>query len=217
MPSFIGELLSPADAVGEAARLLSRRPGGPIILADTQDNPGAGGAGDTVGLLRALMASGLPALAGVVHDPDAAAAAHAAGVGATRRLSVGGHARSVDEAPITAEWVIEAIGTGRFIGTGPFYRGCRFDLGPMALLRFGGLRVAVASRRQQAADQAMFRHLGVEPEREQIIALKSSVHFRADFGSIAAAVLIVVAPGANIADLRKLDYRRLDANVRTSI
>ena len=33
----------------------------------------------------------------------------------------------------------------------------------MALLACGGVRIAIASRKQQAADQAMFRHLGVEP------------------------------------------------------
>ena len=44
-----------------------------------------------------------------------------------------------------------------------------------------------ASAKQQAADQAMFRHLGVEPAEQDILALKSSVHFRADFQPIAEA------------------------------
>ena len=30
-------------------------PGKPVVLADTQDNPGAGGNGDTTGLLTALI------------------------------------------------------------------------------------------------------------------------------------------------------------------
>jgi len=37
-------------------------------------------------------------------------------------------------------------------------------LGPMALLRIGGVRVVTATRKVQAADQAIFRHLGVEPK-----------------------------------------------------
>ena len=44
-----------------------------------------------------------------------------------------------------------------------------------------GVEVVVATRRLQAADQAIFRHLGVEPATRRILALKSSVHFRADF------------------------------------
>ena len=35
-------------------------PGAPVVLADTQDNPGAGGNGDTTGLLAALLARRAP-------------------------------------------------------------------------------------------------------------------------------------------------------------
>jgi microcystin degradation protein MlrC len=47
-----------------------------------------------------------------------------------------------------------------------------------------------------------------------ILAVKSSVHFRADFGPKAKEVLVVESPGPNIADLTKLPFRRLRANVR---
>jgi microcystin degradation protein MlrC len=60
----------------------------------------------------------------------------------------------------------------------------------------------------------MFRHLGIEPARQKILALKSSVHFRADFEPIASEVLVVEAPGPNIADPKKLPYRRLRPGLR---
>jgi hypothetical protein len=54
----------------------------PVILADTQDNPGVGGDSNTTGLLRALLKHGAQdAAIGLICDPAAAAAAHAAGVG----------------------------------------------------------------------------------------------------------------------------------------
>jgi microcystin degradation protein MlrC len=86
----------------------------------------------------------------------------------------------------------------------------------MALLRTGGLSIAVASHKQQAADQAMFRHLRAEPADHAVLALKSSVHFRADFGPIASRILIVEAPGPNIADPGKLPFRNLRPGMRTS-
>jgi microcystin degradation protein MlrC len=86
----------------------------------------------------------------------------------------------------------------------------------MALLELGGVRIAVASRKQQAADQAMFRHLRVEPRDFAVLALKSSVHFRADFGPIASRILVVEAPGPNVADPARLPFRRLRAGMRTS-
>ena len=65
----------------------------------------------------------------------------------------------------------------------------------MAVLRKGNVRVVLASKKVQAADQEMFRHVGIEPVKQRVLALKSSVHFRADFQPIAREVLVVVAPG----------------------
>ena len=191
--------------------------GRPIILADTQDNPGAGGHADTTSLVRALVASGLRhVLAGVICDPEAAARAHGAGEGASVELSVGGRSGMPGESPLAARFKVIALGDGRFTGTGPFYHGARFELGPMALLEIGGVQVAVASRKQQAADRAMFRHLRAEPSEYAVLALKSSVHFRADFAPIAGRILVVEAPGPNVADPAKLPFRRLRPGMRTS-
>ena len=76
------------------------------------------------------------------------------------------------------------------------------------------MRVALATRKCQAADQEMFRHLGVEPRRERIMALKSSVHFRADFEPIAREVLVVKAPGPALADPAEFTWTKLRKGVR---
>jgi microcystin degradation protein MlrC len=213
---FALELLSVEQAVTELTRSPPPR-GRPVILADTQDNPGAGGNADTMSLIKALVASGAQrVLAGVICDPDAAARAHAAGEGAVLDLAVGARTRTTGETPLVARCKVLALGDGRFTGTGPFYLGGRFELGPMALLEVGGVCIAVASRRQQAADQAMFRHLRVEPADFAVLALKSSVHFRADFGPIASRILVVEAPGPNIADPGKLPFSKLRPGIRTS-
>jgi microcystin degradation protein MlrC len=62
----------------------------------------------------------------------------------------------------------------------------------------------------------MFRHLRVEPADYAVLALKSSVHFRADFGGLASRILVVEAPGPNIADPAKLPFRNLRPGLRTS-
>lgn len=212
--AFRLEISSVGEAI-EQARLHASRPGRPLILADTQDNPGAGGNADTTTLLKALAAADIPGtLAGVIWDPDAAARAHAAGEGARIELALGAHTGFPGETPLVARYRVDRLGDGRFTGTGPFYRGGRFELGPMALLSLGNVRIVVASRKQQAADQAMFRHVGVEPAGASVLALKSSVHFRADFGPMAARVLLVEAPGPNPADPARLPFTRLRPGVR---
>jgi microcystin degradation protein MlrC len=211
---FALDLVTIGEAIA-AARELPAHPRGPLILADTQDNPGAGGNADTTSLLKALVAAGLPgAVAGVFWDPAAAAAAHAAGTGASLEISLGANSGFAGETPLVARMRVLALGDGRFTGTGPFYLGGRFELGPMARLGIGAVEVVVASRKQQAADQAMFRHLGCQPEAARILMLKSSVHFRADFGPIAHRVLVVDAPGPNVADPGRLPFTRLPAGRR---
>jgi microcystin degradation protein MlrC len=215
-----GEFALELHTIEQAVAAVQRAPptrGRPIILADTQDNPGAGGHADTMSLIKALVAcDARSVLAGVICDPAAAARAHAAGEGALVDLSLGAGSGMPGETPLAARFKVAALGDGRFAGTGPFYRGARFELGPMALLELGGVRIAVASRKQQAADQAMFRHLRAEPADHAALALKSSVHFRADFGSIASRILVVEAPGPNIADPAKLPFRKLRPGMRTS-
>jgi microcystin degradation protein MlrC len=211
---FALELYSIEQAIVETTKHAAPR-GRPIILADTQDNPGGGGNADTMSLIKALVASNSHAvLAGVICDPEAAARAHAAGEGAQVELSLGAGSGTPGETPLAARFKVIALGDGRFTGTGPFYRGARFELGPMALLELGCVRIAVASRKQQAADQAMFRHLQAEPAEYAVLVLKSSVHFRADFGPIADRILVVEAPGPNIADPAKLPFTRLRPGVR---
>jgi microcystin degradation protein MlrC len=189
--------------------------GRPIILADTQDNPGAGGNADTMSLLKALAAADVDGvLAGVIWDGGCAARAHEAGQGASLDLAVGAHSGFPGESPLAARFTVERLGDGRFTGCGPFYHGGRFELGPMALLRTGRMRIVVASRKQQAADTAMFRHVGADPRDARVLVLKSSVHFRADFGDLASRIVLVEAPGPNVADPSRLPFTKLPAGKR---
>jgi microcystin degradation protein MlrC len=211
---FGGDILSAEDAVAEAMRVAAsaRRP---VVLADTQDNPGAGGNGDTVGLLAELVrqkAQG--AVLGVLIDAASAAQATEAGEGAQLEMALGAVSGIPGHRPLRVRATVKRLGNGRFTCTGPFYKGSRMQLGPMALLDVDGVEVALASRKAQAADQEMFRHLGIEPSERRILALKSSVHFRADFQPIAEQVIVAAAPGPNPVDHRKLDYKNLRPGVR---
>lgn len=204
---------TPEAAIAEAARL-AEGANRPVVLADTQDNPGAGGPSDTVGLLEALIAAGAErSVIGIIQDPETVAAAHKAGVGAEITVSLGGKSLPGDR-PLRATARVERLGDGNFDGSGAMYAGSRFELGPMALLEIGGVKVVVGERRQQAASRSIFEHLGVEPLEQKIVAVKSSVHFRADFQPIAEAVLVVAAPGINLADPADFPYAKLRPGVR---
>ncbi|MEQ1866204.1 MAG: M81 family metallopeptidase, partial [Micropepsaceae bacterium] len=163
-PRFVQELWEPRAAVREAMRLARGAGAGPVLLADTQDNPGGGGNGDTVGLLRALIderAEG--ALVAHIWDPEVARAAHAAGVGATLKIGLGAKTGWAGETPVEADWLVEQLNDGDTHGTGAMAKGWHFRMGAGALLGHGGVRVAVISGKGQCLDQAQVRIFGIEP------------------------------------------------------
>jgi microcystin degradation protein MlrC len=209
---FAGGVLPAAEGVARAIAL-SRTASRPVVLADTQDNPGGGGHGDTTGLLAELVRQDAQgAVFGLINDAESAAACHAAGEGATVRLSLGGRS---DGAPLAVSAAVERLSDGRFTGTGPMALGNPADLGPCALVRVSpGVRVVVSSRKMQALDQSLFTHLGVRPAEQKIVGLKSSVHFRADFQPIASEVIVVAAPGPVVADPAVLPFTRLRPSLR---
>ncbi|WP_270938075.1 M81 family metallopeptidase [Falsiroseomonas oryzae] len=208
---FAQPIMPANEAVAEAIRL-SRGASRPVVIADTQDNPGGGGHGDTTGLLAELLAQRAEGAAlGLINDAESAEACHAAGEGAAVSLALGGRS---DGVPLQVEARVLKLSDGRFLCTGPMAGGNLAELGPTALIGIGGVVAIVTSRKMQAYDQALFRHLGVEPAAQRILALKSSVHFRADFQPIAEAVLVAAAPGPVVADPATLPFRHLRPGLR---
>jgi microcystin degradation protein MlrC len=210
---FDGRIYSPDDGVRYAMEL-ARSAAKPIVIADTQDNPGAGGNSDTTGMLRALVRNGASAATGVICDPASAKAAHQAGVGATITLDLGGKSGIPGDTPYREAFVVEQLSDGKFVAPGPFYGGRDMEMGPSACLRIGDVRVVVASYKAQLADQAMYRYVGIEPTAQKILVNKSSVHFRADFEPIAEKLLICAAPGPMPADPATLPWKHLRPGIR---
>jgi microcystin degradation protein MlrC len=216
---FDCSLLQADEAVAKAMALAdgSSRP---VVIADVQDNPGAGGTSDTTGLLRALVNGGAKrAVLGMLCDPEMAEKAHVAGVGSVIEGTLGGKV-GPEPAPYSGRFRVERLSNGRFAFGGEMYAGGHAETGPTALLRIADDRsdvsIAVSSVRCQCLDRAIFTHLGVDLENQHIIAVKSTVHFRADFEPIASAVLNAAAPGLFPCRLEEVSYTNLRRGVRVS-
>jgi len=185
------------------------------VIADTQDNPGGGGDSDTTGMLRALVScSAQDAAMGLMVDPAAAAAAHAAGAGADITISLGGHSGVAGDAPFHATFRVEQLCDGRCQYGGPMMHGKWSDVGPSARLALGGVQIVVSTHKDQMLDRNLYRMAGIEPERMKILVNKSSVHFRADFQPMAEAVLVAKAPGPLLADPADYPWTRLRKGLR---
>lgn len=213
-PQWSPDFLAPADAV-KRAQALAAGASRPVVIADTQDNPGAGGDANTTGMLRALVeADAQNAALGLLCDPEAVRQATAAGVGNTVRLRLGGQSGVAGDAPFEGEFVVETLSPGKLRYDGPMMHGMDVDLEAVAGLRLGGVRVVVSATKTQMLDRNLFRVGGVQPEEMAILVVKSSVHFRADFQPIAHEVLVAKAPGPMQADPADLPWTRLQPGIR---
>jgi microcystin degradation protein MlrC len=217
------ELHAPAVAVRRAMDS-AEHAARPVVVADTQDNPGAGGDSNTTGLLHALLQQGAgrrfpqQVALGLLFDPDSAARACAAGVGSEVELALG---RSVpthtgmSDPPVQGRFKVRAISDGRCLLKGPMMGGLTVQLGPSACLEMDGVLVAVTSGKKQMLDRELFRMVGIQPEAMRVVVVKSSVHFRADFEPHASHVLVAQAAGPMAADPGELHWQRLSPHTRT--
>ena len=114
---------TPTEALTNGERTAG---GFPIGLADQGDNTGGGAPGDATHILRLFLARELEAAAVLyMVDPEAAAAAHAAGVGATIELEVGGKSHPNTGPPVLMTAVVEWAGPGIFTCAWPGKRSSR--------------------------------------------------------------------------------------------
>lgn len=205
---------TPTEAVETAVERVRgvEAPAAPIVLGDVGDNPGGGATGDETAMLRALLDTGVED-AGLVliHDPAAVERCLTAGVGGEVTLDLGGKKPDSQTAPIEGlTGRVRAITDGQFRNTGPMSTGTLNDTG--RTIRFEcipGPAVVITEKRIQPLDAELWRHVGVQPERLDLIVVKSANHYRADYDRIAAEVIPVDSPGGNTIDPSDYDYKRI--------
>lgn len=208
---FTSQLTPLPEAVAMArAAGLGERP--PVMLADVGDNPGGGGGGNTITLLRALVEAGVQrAVLGVFTDPSLARQAHALGVGARFDAPFNRERTDAFSDPWHHPARVLALSDGVFLGRRGLVQGTQREMGPSALLQVGGVQVAVVSMRQQLIDPAQLEALGVDLAEARVLVAKSRGHFRAAFEGFAAPgdIFEVDCPGLTTPNLGTLPWTRL--------
>src|SRR5437870_1965789 len=137
---FYPRLTSLDDAVAKALAV-GKDPSLPALaFADVADNPGGGGRGNTVFLLRAFHEAGVEeALLGIFYDPDLATQAHRRGVGARFEAQFNRAETTAFSEPYAAPASVTALTNGRCVGRRGIYAGMQLELGSCAALQVGGI------------------------------------------------------------------------------
>jgi microcystin degradation protein MlrC len=183
-----------------------------LLFADVADNPGGGGRGNTVWILEAFHRAGVEgALLGIFFDPALAAEAHQRGAGSRFHARFNRDETHPLSGKLEADVEVVALHDGNIVGKRGISAGHTIALGPSALLRVGGIRVAVVSIRQQCKDTAMFECFGIDIAAARSVIVKSRGHFRAAFDLLFPddRIVEVDVPGLTTPILSRVPYRNV--------
>lgn len=155
---------------------------GPVVLAESGDNPTGGGVGDRAEVLEALIAAKAQGVvfAGIT-DKAATDAAYAAGIGAMVALTIGG---SLD--PASRKVVAEAEVV--------FLAEVAEERLREAVVRIGGIDLVLTARRRPFHNISDFTKRGLDPRTAKIVVVKSG-YLSPDLGPIANPSLMALSEG----------------------
>jgi microcystin degradation protein MlrC len=183
-----------------------------LAFADVADNPGGGGRGNTIFLLRAFYEAGVRgALLGVVYDPPLAAEASRLGLHYQFDARFNREETTNFSEPWTAPARVAALTDGNCVGRRGIYAGMRLELGPCAALQVGGVTVVVISHRVQCADPVFFEMMGLDIGAARSVVVKSRGHFRGGFDEFfgPGQIVEVDLPGLTSPMLNRFQWQRL--------
>jgi microcystin degradation protein MlrC len=187
------------DAMIEAALAEVPTPGSGTlaIVADSGDNPTAGGAGDRADALAALLArEAQDVLVAGIAAPRATAACFEAGEGAAIEVEVGAQL---------------APGSGpvvRFAGEVLRLAGAEDARERSAVVRSGGVTVVLGARRRPYHERGDFDALGTPLAHYRVLVVKSG-YLAPELAPLANPSLLALSPGAVDQDIVSLGHRRV--------
>jgi microcystin degradation protein MlrC len=203
--TFLKPMLTIPQAVDAALGFATA----PVVIADSGDNPGAGATGRDATLLAELVdRSAARAIVAAIPDRVAVARAFATGIGGTFDLALpvggwpGGRTR----------WFAASVARfsdGVFTNCGPMAHGAVTRLGRTALVSVDDVLVMLCEEPAQVIDPAIFGMVGIDPRTMRVLGIKSSVHYRAGFASIAAGMIDADCGGLSSSALTRFPYHNL--------
>jgi microcystin degradation protein MlrC/GNAT superfamily N-acetyltransferase len=206
--AFEETLPLPSDALARFRKGELRKP---AAFLEPSDNVFSGGAGDTPGLLSALLEKPPQesCLFAFFWDPSVVEQAFAAGEGGALSCRLGGRLSPHFGAPVEVEVRVLSLAEGSFVNEGPMERGLRVEMGRAAVLRCGRIDILVTSRNIPVNDPAYFTFFGLSLADYPLLCVKAKNHFRAAFAGSFATMLALETPGPAPSDLLRLPFEKV--------
>ncbi|MFI5012578.1 MAG: MlrC C-terminal domain-containing protein [Hyphomicrobiales bacterium] len=186
----------------------------PIFLLDHYDNCASGGTMDTTAVLAEIIRQELDDVAFFgIYDPKAVQEAIAAGVGARLELEIGGKlampALRRPNPPLAVEGTVKTISIGSFTSRSASNRGVKVVLGPTVVFDTGRVEIVLLSKHVEPTAIDMLSVLGIDPRRKRFVAIKSRIHWRADLGTLAGAIVECAGLGVCTSNYDEIAFKNL--------
>ena len=195
-------------AIDDAVRRGAAINGNPVILVDAADCVGGGAVGDSVEVLKRVLALASDAsVTTLIVDAETAKQAHAAGIGAKIDVELGNKLDPSYGTPLTARATVERLSDGRFRFSGGVFGNTEAQMGPTALLRIAAGQIVVASFPSYEYAGEQLRALGLDPREMKFVIVKNPMNYQQAFEG-AAAFFILASPGPTTPDLKNISLPR---------
>jgi microcystin degradation protein MlrC len=199
----VAEVLDQAEAIPAAGK--------PVVIADITDNPGGGAPSDSTFALRAMLERGMTdAGVAMIWDPVVVNIVKQVDVGTRLQLRIGGKMGPMSGDPLDLD--VEVVG----IIANMYQEFPQMDAEPVKIacgdtvaLRCQGIDIIVNSVRTQVLSPQVFTNFGIDVATKRYLVVKSTQHFYAAYGPIAAAVLYMGAPGALVPYYQQIPYQKV--------
>jgi microcystin degradation protein MlrC len=203
---FLGELLSPAEAVRRAAASAAH----PIVLMDVGDNVGAGSSADSTILFAEILKQNVLNALVVLYDAESVDRCVAAGVRNSITLDVGAKTDQFHGEPVRIIGKVRLISDGMFVETQVRHGGWSInDQGVTAVVETEQQHtVVLTSRRMPPMSLEQILSLGIKPERKKILIAKGVIAPRAAYEPVAAEIILVDTAGSTSANPASFTFHR---------
>ena len=111
--------------------------------------------------------------------------------------------------PIEVTGRVRLITDGEFTITGPMGTGGKASMGNSVLLDTGPVQIVVISRHTEPYDLGCFYSMGIDPLKKKYLMLKSRIHYRATYRSIAKKVIECAGCGVCTSDYDQLTFEHV--------
>lgn len=203
----VPRFLNPAAAIAAARQTTTR----PFLVAESADAPSAGAAGDSPAMLGALLRDGEGLTAAIpIVDPESVATCHDAGNGAKVELRIGSAIDGRWHEPVPLRGSVRGLGEGTYLLEGAGYTGLEVDMGRFAVVERDGISILLTERPVLSADPATFLFAGIDPNRVDVLVVRSCSDFRPNFPEAAPDAVTLDVPGTATPRLENLEFRNVD-------